>query len=376
MRRATALFLALLLIFGTVGCSSESADHTTPSEAKPAETTAPPQTEAPAEIQATEATEIPVETTVPVETEPALTGEVLLTVAQITFSLVGESEDIYTGTAPREEIVWESADESVVTVENGILTAVGVGTTTVTATYGEQVVSCTAGCLAATEEELSALDEATLRSPKRLPPVYENPPLDFYSDATFTGDSITYIMFQHETRHGILGHPLFLVRSGTSLNGLVLGYKNVYYQGQELDYDVAIETTGTKKIFIMLGQNDLGYRTVEETMSSWDLLIDAVRAKTPDAQFYIQSCVYEWYPTHTGNAKNEKIDTYNEQLIQYCAENGHHYIDIQKYVEDHTHRMATDYSLDQGIHLNEEGCIAWMHALNNYVYLLSIGGIE
>lgn len=366
MRKILPLVLTVILLLNLCSCSSAPAAT---------ETTAPEETEAAPAAETAAATEASVpENTSTVETKPVLTGELLLSVSKIDFSLVGESEDIFIGTAEREHILWESADESVITVENGVLTAVGVGTTTVTAQYGDQTVSCTAGCLAANEEELNALDEEILRAPKRYPTVLDNPLLEFYSDAAFVGDSITYIMFQNETRLGILGHPLFLVRSGTSLNGLVMRYKNVYYQGAEMYFEDAVAASGAKKIFIMLGQNDLRYRTIEDTMASWDTLIDRVKEKTPDAEFYLQSCVYEWYASDADNTQNTIIDTYNDLLIQYCADNGHHYVDIQQYVEDHTGNMATPYSLDQSIHLNEPGCVAWMHALNTYMYVLSIGG--
>lgn len=370
MRKILAIFLAAILLLSICGCSAESADANTPdgseTELSALDATNPTETAVPE-------TEVP-ETTAAVETEPPLVGELLLSVSKIDFSLVGESENIFIGTADPGQITWESADESVITVENGTLTAVGVGSTTVTATFGEQTMECTAGCLAATEEELNALDEDILRSPKRYPPVLENPPLELYSDAAFVGDSITYIMFQNETRLGILGHPLFLVRSGTSLNGLVRRYKNVYFRGAEMNFEDAVAASGAKKIFIMLGQNDLRYRTIEDTMSSWDTLIERVKEKTPDAEIYIESCVYEWYSSNGDNKRNITIDTYNDLLVQYCADNGHHYVDIQKYVEDHTGKMATPYSLDQSIHLNEPGCVAWMHALNTYMYVRSIGG--
>ena len=54
------------------------------------------------------------------ETEaPVLEGSLFLKVSSVTFSVVGESEDIYLGLIPRELVTWESEDPSVVSVENG-----------------------------------------------------------------------------------------------------------------------------------------------------------------------------------------------------------------------------------------------------------------
>lgn len=309
-------------------------------------------------------------------TEAVTEGEVLLSVSAITFSLVGDSEDIYIGSADREEVTWGTEDPAVATFEQGILTVHSVGSTIVTARLGDQSVSCTVTCLAETEESLLQLDEEILRAPMRYPTVLENPPLEFFDDAVIIGDSISYILFQYETMHGILGNPAFLVRGGTGLNGLVRRYYNISYQGKEMFIEDAVAATGTKKVFIMLGQNDLRYRTLEDTMSSWDPLIERILEKSPDAEIYIQSCIYEWYPTGHDNSVNDKIDAFNQQLMAYAQDHGYHYVNIQQYVEDHTRRMATEYSMDQSIHLNEAGCIAWMHALNLYAYQQTIGGNE
>lgn len=357
MKQGLTLCVAAALVLGLCACAAGS----TPTET----TTAP--------METTEATAA--QTAAPTEADLSDAGELYFSVSEITFSLVGESEDIYLGSASREHITWGSNDETVATFQDGILTATGVGTTTVYAQLGDdQRLECTVGCLANTQEELDALDEAVLRSPKRIPPVLEDPPLEFFDDAAIIGDSISYILFQYETQLGHLGNPLFLARGGTSLNGLVLYYKNIYYQGHEMKIEDAVAKSGVNKVFVMLGQNDLGYRTIEDTMSSWDLLLGRILEQSPDVEVYIQSCVHEWKELYESNEKNEKINLYNQELIRYCEENGYHYVDIQQYVVDHTGRMATPYSMDMSIHLNETGCIVWMQALNSYAYQQQLGG--
>lgn len=67
--------------------------------------------------------------------------EVFLTVSQILFGTVGESEYIYAGSVPLEEVAWESEDPQIIAVEKGVLTAVGVGSTRIHATFGDSTVS-------------------------------------------------------------------------------------------------------------------------------------------------------------------------------------------------------------------------------------------
>lgn len=293
-------------------------------------------------------------------------GRLFLTVSQLAMSVVGDTEDIYVGTIPRDRVTWESDDEKVVAVEDGVLTATGVGTTTIRAKSGKDVLECAVSCLANTRDELMTLGESVVRSPKRVPPESGESARDYFQDSAIIGDSIAYIMFQYEAIHGLLGHPLFLARGGTSLNGFVLHYKNVFYQGAEVYLEDAVAASGVKKVFIMLGQNDLGYRTIEETMGSWDVLLPRLMEGNPDLEIYLQSCVAEWQETWGYGTKNKKIREYNEVLKAYAQEHGYHFVDVAPYVEDHIGAMATVYSMDRGIHLNEDGCIVWMKALNAY----------
>lgn len=357
MKRLLSCCLAVLMILGLAACSSEKA---------PEQTTSALASEA---IEITIPVEVP-QTEVP-ETTEALSeeGYLFLTVSKINFSLVGESENIYIGTIPTEEIAWESGDESVAVFENGVLTAVGVGSTTVAARYGSEWIECEVSCLAETEEELNALDEAVRRSPKRYPPVIGDTPMEYFEDVAIVGDSISYIMFQWESLYNYLGDPVFMVRGGSSLNGIDKNYMQIYYKGAEARLEEAILDAGVDKVFIMLGQNDLRYRTIEETMGSWEVILGRIRELTPDVEVHIQSVIPEWLPTYENNDRNIKIVQCNEVLKTFAEENDCRYVDIYRYVEDHTGRMASTYELDKSIHMNEAGCYAWMQALKAYALL-------
>lgn len=127
-KKAIMLLLAAAVIGSLCACGAGS------ETAPPAETAA---TVEPATETTVEAA--PDETA---ETEPTVVeGDLFLKASSVTFSLVGEQEDIYLGVIPRELVSWESDDPSVVSVENGVLTATGVGTTTVRASYADRSVS-------------------------------------------------------------------------------------------------------------------------------------------------------------------------------------------------------------------------------------------
>lgn len=304
------------------------------------------------------------------EETPIRAGDyLLLSVSKITFSVVGESEDIYLGTAPRDRILWESDNEAVAVIDQGRLTAVGVGTAVIHASFGGETQSCTVECLAENTEELMKLDSSVLRSPKRIPPVLDFDPTQYYSDSAIIGDSITWMFYQHERAENYLGHPKFLCRGGVSLNGFVRNYRNLLYRGNETHIEDLIAVHGVKKIFILLGQNDLGYKTVQETLDNYATILDRIRQKSPYIQVYIQTCLPEWCKESDSNAKNEKIDRFNEMLVSFAEEQNCRLIQLAPYFKDHLNRMATDYTSDYSIHMNTNGSVMWSRVLTVFAYM-------
>ena len=63
-----------------------------------------------------------------------------------TLKYKGETWDLYTGSIPRNQIVWSIGNTSIATIDNGKVTAVGEGYTYVYAEYDGQKVSCQVIC--------------------------------------------------------------------------------------------------------------------------------------------------------------------------------------------------------------------------------------
>lgn len=357
MKRILCCVLAVLTLLGTAGCAAKEPVAETTEAA--AETTQMPET--------TEATTVP--------TEPVYEGSLFLKASSVNLSLVGDTEDIYLGLIPKEAVTWESDDESVVTFQDGVLTATGVGSTTVRAIYRDQVVECKAGCLANTQEELLQLPEEVLRAPRRLPPAIDlTSECTELDEATIIGDSITYFLFQWESRYDYMGKVQFLAKGGVSLNGFVLRFKNISYRGREMNLEDAIAASGVKKAFIMMGQNDISSKARVKVMENWTILLERIREKAPDVEIYIQSCIPERSTEAKTNEKNERIYTYNETLRQFAKDNGCKFIDLEYYIKDHVDKMPVGYS--QGnYHMNEQGCLAWMQILRFYAEYENEGGI-
>ncbi len=63
-----------------------------------------------------------------------------------TLNTKGETWKLYNGDIPAKDITWTSKNEKVATIKNGVVTAVGAGTTTVHGEYGGVKVSCIVRC--------------------------------------------------------------------------------------------------------------------------------------------------------------------------------------------------------------------------------------
>lgn len=360
-------FLAWLLLSATMlslcGCAAETASGEV-TQAPETVDTKPVETQA--EIQAT---------------QPQIQeGSLFLKVSSITFSLIGESEDIYLGMIPREEVTWESEDPSVVSVENGVLTANGVGTTTVHAVYGEQQVQCTAGCLAATQEELEGLGFDTLCTPKRLPPEIDlTEPCNYFDNAAIVGDSITYFLFQWESKTNYLGNMLFLARGGVSMNSFAKRFKNIYYKEKEMNLEDAIAKSQVERVYFLMGSNDISAKTQRPYLfDNWNIMLERIREKSPDVEIVLISNIPLYGDELESKQErflsyNSMIEEYNGKLKQFAQDNGCMFLDLAYYVQDHCGRMPKIYN--QGsYHMNEAGCLNWMKILRHYAQYELEGG--
>lgn len=312
----------------------------------------------------------------PAETEAAILEESLfLKVSAITFSLVGDSEDIYLGLIPRELVTWESENPEVVSVENGVLTANGVGTTTIRATYEDRQVSCTAGCLAKTQEELAGLDKEILSAPKRLPPEVDlEEPCTYFDNAAIMGDSITYFLWQEESKNNYLGDMTFVTRQGISINGLVRRFKNMYFRGKEMYIEDVAAQCDVERIYIMLGCLDFQVPAVlNQLIDNWNTMLDRIQEKSPDKEIVIISNIPS-YTDGTGPVEfDENVARINDQLRQLAKDRGLGFLDLGYYVQDQYGRIPAIYAKDE-FHMNGEGSLAWMKIMRYYAQYELEGG--
>ena len=351
--RVLKCVLPMVLALLVSGCAGKEAPQAS-------ETTAPQVTAAEAETEAP-------------ATEPLSEGKLFLNVAEICFSLVGDSENVYAGTVDPGLITWTSGDESIIKAENGVLTAVGVGSTTVTASCRGQAVSCRASCLAATAEELSALGNQVLHSPRRIAPQVGDEVLSFYEDAVLVGDSITYSFMKYEAKESRLGSPRCLCRGKLGINNLLTHNLDLIYQGAATPLEDVLADVDPQKAFILLGTNDVMVNDPDKVLGELSELLSRVLAKNRDLEIYLQSVFPAASQSPMENASNERINIYNEKLRAFAEEKGFHYVPIAPYLQDHIPGFAAAYHQDP-YHPSPAGVNAWIDALRIYAYTEQLKG--
>ena len=302
-------------------------------------------------------------------TASAEPGQISLTVSRLVLPYPGAEELIYCGTADPEAVTWESGAPDVIRVEKGVVTACAAGEAEITAALGSEKLQCTVSCLADSKEDFDALYEPALCKPVRDPVPSEPGTCDFFNDAGFVGDSVTYQLLYTTGREEQIGTPVPLFRQSASVKGFAEYTWNVMFRGEERKIEDAVAESGVKKLFIMLGANDLGSRSVEETLESWELMMSRILEKSPQIEVYIQSLIPSATGSKSVNDWNHRVAAFNDALREYAQVHGIHFVEVGCYFEDSLGRLASCYSADGTVHLTETAVRRWYEILRNYARL-------
>lgn len=353
MKKALSSILLLTILFNLTACGAASAatEATVPTTEAPLpmETTVPntvPETVPP--------TTLPPETEAPTEPE----GTLSFNTYDITFRIPGDSWEVYDGTLPKDAVSFSTDSEAVATFENGVVTAVGNGTTKIHATFGDEIITCIIRNVFETKD-LS-------REPLLEPPEVTEDNAAFFDDAVFVGDSVTLMLYNHVMDHKCLGGAQFLVRGSYSAFHAVNNTMLVNFRGSSMRLPDAIAATGAKKVFFMLGTNDIGAYGIEKTIANWETMVTRIREQVPDIEIFIQSMTPVWTGGEKGSLNNTNTDLFNEELKKFADNFDCTYVDIASYMKDATGGMAAKYCSDEYVHLTELGAEVWVKVLKDF----------
>ena len=192
----------------------------------------------------------------------------------------------------------------------------------------------------------------------------------YFDDVVFVGDSISYNLYYYNLKTKHLGNAEFVVsyslgvaNSQWSLDEPTAVHP--VYNGVKMRVADAVKETGRKKVYILLGINDIYLYGVDSTVETLQVLVGQIKESTPDAQIVLQSVTPVYKKTTTG-ITNELVNDYNEKVSALCKEQGWYYLDIATALRDEDGTLRAEFCSDpgeKGIHLKDAGCKAWAEYL-------------
>lgn len=196
----------------------------------------------------------------------------------------------------------------------------------------------------------------------------------YFDDVAFVGDSVSLKLSYYASSTGKLGGAQFFTAGSLgSANALwEVSDESVhpYYLGVKTLVEDCIQQSGVKKVYIMLGMNDIGLYGIDDTVKNFETLIGKILQKSPNVQIIVQSMT-PMTSTSTilgSSLNNTSIKEYNVKLSQLCEKKGWSFVDVASVMYDaQGNNLNRSYCSDPdglGVHFTEAGCEAWI----NYLY--------
>jgi len=127
------------------------------------------------------------------------------------------------------------------------------------------------------------------------------------------------------------------------------------------------EITGSqpRKVFIMIGTNDLAYGlTIDDVVENYTTILETILRDSPDTDIYVQSILPVDESIHY-TRPNADIEAINEQLKKISHELDLTYINLaEDFKKDG--KLNPEFSID-GLHLNGKGYEIWKDKIEHYV---------
>lgn len=206
--------------------------------------------------------------------------------------------------------------------------------------------------------------ESSTRLPASTPSAQTPPPFQtaddaYFEDAVFIGDSRTEGLMLY----GGLNTATFYVHKGLTV-GSIFTKEVVKDGGETISILQALERRRFRKVYVMLGVNELGWTYEKVFIQRYGELVEEIRRLQPEAVIYIQSIL----PISRSRSEkdsvfnNQRVELYNSLLVDMCREKGIRYLNVAEAVRDEGGALPEEATTD-GIHLKPAYCVKWRNYL-------------
>lgn len=184
----------------------------------------------------------------------------------------------------------------------------------------------------------------------------------YFADAIFVGNSRTEGL---KLYGGITG-TTFYSEVGLTVTK-AFSDRIVNLNGQWLTVAEALQQADYKKVYIMLGMNELGWVYESVFAEDYARIIDVIQQSHPDAEIYVQSIipVSEWKDGSNDVYTNANVVRLQKVLCEMCLEKGVHYVNVAEVMQDAGGFLPGEATQD-GMHLTPEYCKIWADYLRTH----------
>lgn len=127
-----------------------------------------------------------------------------------------------------------------------------------------------------------------------------------------------------------------------------------------------IITAKPKKIFLLIGVNDLMFLPLSKIQEFYEKIVLRLVTETSSTQLYLESILPIHNDLRRNGMKNEDIDAVNQSIEQVAKKYHLTYIDLNSAFKNAEGSLRQDFSLD-GIHLNGEGYLLFKKIVEPYI---------
>ncbi len=196
-------------------------------------------------------------------------------------------------------------------------------------------------------------------------PIYMTVEDDYFSDAVFIGDSRTVGMYDYG---GLQEISTFYASKGMTIYRLLdaeVAY--VSDQSEMITIEEALQLCSFKKIYLMVGINEMGTGTVETFAAKYKEVVDRLLELQPEAILYVQGILkVTTERSEKGDyINNEGIIARNQEIEKLADNRRIFYLDANPEICDDTGGMEPSYTFD-GVHLKGKYIEIWKNYLKNH----------
>ena len=187
---------------------------------------------------------------------------------------------------------------------------------------------------------------------------------DYFDDAVFIGDSRVVSLYEYSDWK----EATYYCSSGMTLGGVFKDPTGRWKDGNwKVNIADALQQKQYKKVYIMLGINDMGVGDLDYFMNHYTDMVNQIHEWQPDAIIYIMSIMNVSAERNAQGdyINNEAIRVRNERLKELDNGRDTFYLDVNSVVCDENGCLNAEYTFD-GVHLYAQYVPLWTDYLKTH----------